>query len=355
MDEINDKKVLVAMSGGLDSSVAAALLRKRGFSVAGAFMRFWSAPTDDEASEGFNRCCSPESESRARDVAERLGIPFYVIDLKDEFKKRVVDRFVEEYGKGRTPNPCVDCNEGVKLGLLIEKAEAMGFDLVATGHYAGISDGTMTRAKDRTKDQSYFLWKLRSDQVGRLLFPLAEYRKDEVRVMADEFGLPLSGIGESMEVCFIRGSLEEFLSERLGEEPGDVIDENGKTVGRHSGLWLHTIGQRKGLGLSGGPYYVIGKDRSRNVIMVSRDQTDLEGDRLELEDVNWISGEPSFPFRADVQIRYGHEASPATVDIDNGVVNVRFDNPQRAIAPGQSAVVYDGEKLVGGGVISRSG
>lgn len=351
MDKMIDKKILVAMSGGLDSSVTAALLKRKGFSVAGVFMKFWSRPTEDESKEGFNRCCSPEAEARARIVADILGIPFYTLDFANDFKRKVVDRFVDEYGRGRTPNPCVDCNESVKLGLLLEKAKSMGFDLVATGHYAKIEDGKIYRAKDETKDQSYFLWKLKSDQIERLIFPLSDYEKSEVRRMADDFKLPLSGVKESMEVCFIRDSLEGFLSEYLGRNPGDIVDEEGNVVGRHFGLWFHTIGQRKGIGLSCGPYFVVKKDRVNNILVVSKNPANLERDCLEMDEVNWISGEPKLPFRADVRLRYGHEASPAKLEFDNGTVTVSFEKPQRAIAPGQSAVVYEGDRMLGGGVI----
>ena len=346
------RKVFVAMSGGLDSSVTAALLKSKGFSVAGAFMRFWSQPTQDESKEGFNRCCSPTAEARARIVADILGIPFYTFNFADDFKKKVVDRFIDEYSKGRTPNPCVDCNESIKLGLLLEKAKSMGFDLVATGHYARIENGKIYRAKDRIKDQSYFLWKLRPEQIKRLVFPLSNYQKSEVRELANDFKLPLSGVKESMEVCFIRDSLKSFLSDYLGQKPGDIVDEKGDVIGQHSGLWFHTIGQRQGIGLSGGPYFVVKKDYDKNILIVSRNPADLERDLLEMDSVNWISGEPKFPFRADVQLRYGHSASPAKLSFNDGIVTVSFEKPQRAIAPGQSAVVYQGEMILGGGVIT---
>ncbi len=353
MDKIinKEKKILVAMSGGLDSSVTAALLKKKGFSVAGVFMKFWSHPTADETEEGFNRCCGLEAENRARSVADILKIPFYVLDFKDDFKREVVDRFIAEYKKARTPNPCVDCNETIKLGLLLDKAVLMGFDLVATGHYVKIVDGKIYRAKDLKKDQSYFLWKLKSDQIDRLIFPLADCDKEEVKLMAEDFNLPLSGIKESMEVCFIKESLGEFLSHYLGTEPGDIVDENGRVIGRHSGLWFHTIGQRKGIGLSGGPYFVVGKDCSDNILKVSKNKIDLEKNTLKIESVNWISEKPDFPFKADVQLRYGHKASPATLDLDGDEIKIVFEKPQKAITSGQSAVIYIDDWMLGGGVI----
>ncbi len=357
MKEIDrDKKIIVAMSGGIDSSVTAALLKERGFSIAGAFMRFWSRPTNDESEEGFNRCCSPEAEERARRIAGILKIPFYIIDLREDFKKEIVDLFLEEYRSGRTPNPCVDCNEKIKLGILLKKAGLMGFDFVATGHYVRKVESTgifhLMRGIDREKDQSYFLWKLNQDQLRSLVFPLGNYTKPETVKIANKFNLPLDGVKESMEVCFIKDSVKDFLSEYLGENPGDIVNEKGETVGRHSGLWFYTIGQRKGIGLSGGPYFVIGKDRKKNILIVGRDGDALSGDRLEIKDVNWISGsEPSFPLEAKVQIRYGRKASLAKIKKRNSLIEVIFQKPQRAVTSGQSAVIYDKDRVLGGGVI----
>lgn len=331
-----DKKVLVAISGGVDSSVAAALLKRRGFSVASVFMRFWPH--------------NPSTEERAKAIADILDIPFYTFNFTDQFKKEVVDYFISEHRKGRTPNPCVNCNKRIKLGLLLDRAKSMGFDFVATGHYTRIENGEIYRAKDKEKDQSYFLWKLKTEQIKKVLFPLADYDKDEVREMADKFKLPFLGVEESSNLCFIDNSLESFLSDCLGKKPGDIIDEKGDVIGQHSGLWFHTIGQRKGLGLSGGPYFVIKKDYTKNLLIISKDPSYLESDYLEIDDINWISDKPKFPFRAGVQIRYRHKVSPARI-VDNGIIKISFEKPQRAIAPGQSAVIYEGNRILGGGVI----
>jgi tRNA-specific 2-thiouridylase len=329
------------MSGGIDSSVAAALLKRAGFNVTGVFMKFWLSPQ--------NRCCSPEAQERARRVARELGIPFYVLNFEKEFKKRVVDYFLKEHKRGLTPNPCVVCNKEIKFGLLLEKALALETNLVATGHYARIESGKLLRAKDKEKDQSYFLWQLSQNQLRRILFPVGGYTKKEVRGLARKFGLPVSGVSESQEVCFIQKTVNDFLAKYIKQNPGNIIDTRGKKLGCHQGLFFYTIGQRKGLGLAGGPFWVLRKEKKQNTLVVTRNEKDLYEKELTFEKENWISGKtPPFPLKVRAKIRYRHRPASATIYKNNKVV---FDRPQRAITPGQSVVFYRGNELVGGGQI----
>lgn len=355
-----NKKVLVAMSGGVDSSVAAALLKRKNYEIVGVFMRFWSPQEGISGPE--NRCCSLAAQNRARQVAKKMDIPFYVFDFRQEFKKRVVDYFLDEYQAGRTPNPCVVCNKEIKFGLLLEKALKLGVDWVASGHYArGIKNKNeykLLRGKDKKKDQSYFLWQLSQEQVRRILFPVGGFTKDKVKKMARDFGLPVLDIPESQEICFIQSDLYHFLKEKLGIESGDIIDKQGETLGEHKGLWFYTIGQRQGLGISekAGPWYVVDKNIEDNQIIVSRDEDDLYSKRLVANQVNWLSGEaPQFPLEVRAQIRYLHPAQPAVVSSfkqKDDQVEVVFNEEQRAITPGQSVVFYKNDELLGGGVIT---
>jgi tRNA-uridine 2-sulfurtransferase len=350
-----DKKVVCAMSGGVDSSVAAALLKKQGYETVGVFMKFWK-----EAGQGENRCCSSESEKRARKVAEILDIPFYVFNFEKEFKKRVVDRFLDGYEKGITPNPCVVCNKEIKFGLLLEKALEFGADFIATGHYARkkqikVKNGKMEyklyRGKDKKKDQSYFLWQLDQKQLRKILFPVGDYQKSQIRDLAGKFKLPVSDTAESMEVCFIPGKVEDFLKKRLKMKPGLILlANNKKIIGCHQGLPLYTIGQRKGIELSGGPYYVVKKDGKKNTLVVAsllKDEA-LWSKILKVRKINWLSGRKPKPgLRIKVQIRYGQEPVRASFDRF-----LKFKTRQRAVTPGQSAVFYRGSELLGGGIIS---
>lgn len=300
-------KIVIAMSGGIDSSVSAALLKRAGFDVIGVFMRFWLAPRSlGEGGSGYNRCCSSEAERRARLVAKKLGIRFYVFDFEKEFKKRVVDYFLREYKSGRTPNPCVVCNKEIKFGLLIEKALKIGADYIATGHYARLSTNnefttnkrinelrmknnirkfgnsqeicySLMMAKYKEKDQSYFLWKLNQKQLSRVIFPVGELKKSEVKKLAEKFDLPISldKYKESQEICFVPDNVNTFLKKHLKVKPGKIVDSEGKALGSHQGLALYTIGQRKGIGLSGGPYYVAGKDLKKNRLVATKNKKDL--------------------------------------------------------------------------------
>lgn len=391
--EDNKKKVVVAMSGGVDSSVAAALLKKgfypelgRRVDVIGVFMKFWFPTTSGgKLVEDENKCCSSEAEKRARKVAKVLEIPFYVFNFEKEFKKRIVDYFLKEYKKGKTPNPCVVCNKEIKFGLLLEKALALDADFVATGHYARLRrefpiskskflNTKLLRARDKEKDQSYFLWKLDQKQLGRILFPVGDYKRNEVEKMAKKFRLPVLSARKSVEICFIpkttdpvRGQrdlvetqrkqtsngVKDFLKKYLKEKPGKIRNTAGKILGEHKGLWFYTIGQRKGIKLSGGPYYVISKDFKKNLLVVSKNKKDLAKKELTAKNINWISGKvPRLPLKIKAKIRYRHEPVPATLyKLRTKNYKLIFDKPQRAITPGQSVVFYKGDELLGGGVI----
>ena len=338
------KKVIVAMSGGVDSSVAAALLKRADFNVSGVFMRFWS-----EGKKAENRCCSSESEKRARQVAAKLGIPFYVFNFEKEFKKRIVDCFLKEYKQGRTPNPCVVCNKEIKFGLLLEKALTLGADFIATGHYARLQNGRLFAARDKEKDQSYFLWQLDQKQLSHILFPLGDYTKPEVRKMAEKFGLPEAATPDSQEICFVPKTINDFLVKYIKQKCGQIVCElpEGSHLGWHRGLAFYTIGQRKGIGLSGGPYWVLDKDLENNQLIVTKNEKDLLKKELFFKNANWLSGQPpKFPLKVKAKIRYRSELSSAAL-YKNKVV---FDKSQRAITPGQSVVFYRNRELLGGAI-----
>lgn len=363
------------MSGGVDSSVAAALLKEQGYDLIGVFMKFWAESqsnstrisADDNADlHEYNRCCSPESEARARKVAKILNIPFYVFNFEKEFKKRVVDYFLKEYKEGRTPNPCVVCNKEIKFGLLLEKALKLDADFVATGHYARKSQNSKVKSqnykyklfkgKDKQKDQSYFLWQLTQKQLKHILFPIGEYAKVQVKNLAKKFKLPVLNIPESQEICFIQNNVNDFLSRYIKIKQGQILTIDGKVIGQHQGLPFYTIGQRKGIELSGGPFYVVRKDLEKNNLIVANflDNKNLYKKSLIAKNVNWIIGkEPKFPLKIKAQIRYRHKPVLATIakklKYDN--IEVIFNQPQRAITPGQSVVFYKNQELLGGGVI----
>ncbi len=352
-------RVVVAMSGGVDSAVAAGLLARRGYDVIGITMRLWTRE-DPAALRSQRRCCSVEDTDDARAAADALGIPHYVLNMEREFGARVVDYFVDEYARGRTPNPCLACNQHVKFDALLARAEALGADYLATGHYARIerSDGRyrLLRAVDAEKDQSYVLYTLGQRELARTLFPVGDYTKAEVRALARELGLPVAAKPESADICFIPdGDYRAFLSSRLALTPGPIVDETGAVVGQHQGVAAYTIGQRKGLGVAlGAPRYVTEIDPARNVVVVGPEE-DLLATRALVEDVHWVSGEaPSAPVRLDVKIRYRTEPAAALVVPCEGGAEVRFERPQRAVTPGQAAVFYDGDEVIGGGIIARA-
>lgn len=316
------------MSGGVDSSVAAALLKKQGYDVSGVFMRFWSEP----GKEGKNLCCSYDSQLHSQAVAQKLGIKLKVLNLSKEFKKQIVDYFLFEYKKGRTPNPCVKCNQFIKFNLP---------GLLATGHYAIIKNNKLYRAKDKKKDQSYFLYNLTQKQLKNIMFPVGEYVKEEVKAMAKKWQLPCRR-DESFDICFIGGeSHNKFLARHLKLKPGPIFFKN-KIVGQHQGLSLHTIGQRAGLG--GGLYYVKKLDIKNNILFVTDKDEELYSNQLETENIYWIGKSVK---KCLGQIRYGHPAIPAVVKKNQ----IFFDQPQRAITPGQSVVLYKDSQVLGGGII----
>jgi len=353
------KRVVVGMSGGVDSSLTACLLKEAGYEVIGATMRIWK---ESEGRKSLQGCCGATDVEDARRVAQQIGIPFYVMNLEEEFEKEVIHYFCEEYGRGRTPNPCIRCNEKVKFGSLLKKALGLEADFFSTGHYARlIFDERLGRyllkkGVDRRKDQSYVLFSLTQEQFRHTLFPLGEHRKEEVRNKAFQLGLRVHDKPDSQEVCFIHeASYHSFLSGRLKEtiEPGPMIDEKGNILGQHKGIPFYTIGQRRGLGLAKGkPLYVIGIDREKNAIVVGGGE-EVYRDTFLVDSVNWITSEgvvPSLP--AQVKIRYNHPGSEALLfPRGEDKVEVKFKSPQKAITPGQAAVFYDGETVLGGGWI----
>lgn len=369
------KRVICAMSGGVDSSVAVALLKRANFDVIGVFMKFWSEPSKNGLKGRWNRCCSPEAERRARRVAKILKIPFYVFNFETEFKRKIVDYFLRGHKKGITPNPCVVCNKEIKFGLLLEKALKLDTDFVATGHYAKTSFSKfildkkamaeissmervrLFRAKDKKKDQSYFLWMLNQSQLKRILFPIGNFTRVEVEKMAKKFKLtPVFGIKKSFEICFIQKSINDFLKKYLKEKPGKIVNKKGKILGKHRGLWFYTIGQRKGIGLPGGPYWVLDKDLKKNLLIVTKNERDLYKKELVAKNVNWISGfEPKLPLKVKAKIRYRHLPVLAIIEqcLRPKVYRLKFKVAQRAITPGQSVVFYKDQELLGGGIIFR--
>jgi len=358
------KRVICAMSGGVDSSVATALLKRAGFEVIGVFMKFWAQPSKDGLIGAWNRCCSPEAEKRARKVAKILKIPFYVFNFEKEFKKKIVDYFLKGYKNGVTPNPCVVCNKEIKFGLLLEKALALEADFVATGHYARKQETRdekqeirykLLRARDKSKDQSYFLWQLNQVKLRRILFPIGSFTRTEVEKLAKKFKLiPVFGIKKSFEICFVQKSINDFLEKYLKEKSGKIVDIKGKILGEHKGLWFYTIGQRKGIKLPHGPYWVLDKDLKNNLLIVTTNEKDLYKKELICKNVNWISGKvPKLPLKVKAKIRYRHKLALATINkcLRSKVYSLRFKVAQKAITPGQSVVFYKSQELLGGGII----
>lgn len=362
------KRVVVAMSGGVDSSVALALLKEKGYDCVGVSMQLWDySERADQRGAGAGSCCSLDDLYDARRVAEGLGVPFYVLNLEHEFKKNVVDYFISGYLNAETPNPCVKCNEALKFKALLDKAVGLEAGFLATGHYARIEETPgglrLLKAVDRTKDQSYFLFTLTQRELEKTLFPLGDITKKEVREIAKRFGLKTSDKRESQEICFVDNEkgYAGFIAANTGTTPkaGEISDSKGNVLGLHRGLTYYTIGQRKGLGLGNGPFYVLDMDLKENRLIVGG----LEGlysHGLIARDVSWIT--PEHGATADnaikgveAKIRYSHHGATADVlPMHGNKVRVMFSEPQKAISPGQAVVFYSGEAVLGGGWIEKA-
>jgi tRNA-specific 2-thiouridylase len=353
--------VAIAMSGGVDSSVAAALLVEHGYTVIGMMLRIWS----EQDAEGSNRCCTPDAMAMARRVASILSIPFYILDARQLFYDSVVNPFINGYANNITPNPCLSCNRYVRWEFLLNHAQASGADFLATGHYARVSQNAqqgfqLLRGMDQAKDQSYILYILTQEKLKHALFPLGEYTKQEVRLLARKYNLPVAERRDSQDLCFIGADNDyrRFLARHAPETliPGLIIDKQGNVLGHHKGLALFTVGQRKGLQVnSQQPLYVLEKDPDQNAIIVStRDQ--LGRKSLVAENVNWVAGQPpDSSFMAMVKIRYRAHDTPAVVStVNKNTIGVEFENSVPDITPGQAAVLYNGDICLGGGIISKN-
>jgi len=339
-------KVVVALSGGVDSSAAALLLKEAAYQVIGIHMRLWDSPDFDRQAD------------QAENICHILSVPYHEFDLQKEFESRVVDYFCEEYQQGYTPNPCVVCNQLIKFGLLLDKALSLGADYLATGHYARVEhsrDGhRLLKAKDTSRDQSYFLYTLTQEKLGRVLFPLGEHSRDEARQMARQAGLPIAS-KSSQDICFIsQNNYGSFLSQRFAALPGDVVDTQGKRLGQHRGIAFYTIGQRHGLALaSDKPLYVIKIEPESNRIVLGP-EADLCSQKLVTHKVNWISGKaPREPTTVKAKIRYRSKEAEAALSFRNDSVDVHFAQPQKAVTPGQAIVFYNVDEVLGGGIICQ--
>lgn len=362
-------RVIVAMSGGVDSSVAAALLVEQGYEVIGVMLRLWSEPVPPSiggtVEAATNRCCSLESIHDARAVADRLGIPFYALNAEAPFKAQVVEPFIAAYAAGRTPNPCLRCNRAIRFGFLLDYARSLGARYLATGHYARIRRDAqghhqLWRGADRAKDQSYVLSVLGQADLASALFPVGEYTKPAVRALAAERGLPTASRADSQDLCFVAdGDYRRFLAEHAAEamQPGPIVDRRGRELGVHRGLPAYTIGQRSGLGIAAArPLYVLALDAARNALVVGT-ADELGQNWLRTEPVHWVAGAaPATSFAAEVQIRYRAQPAPGEVLArPDGGVMVRFATALRDITPGQAAVLYAGDQALGYGIIAEAG
>ena len=352
------KKIAIAMSGGVDSGVAAALLVKKGYQCTGFHMHLWSETVKDKRFE--NKCCSTESLETARKTAHQLGISFQVIDFAKIFKKQVVDYFLEAYGNGLTPNPCIFCNKFIKFGVLLDYVLKLGFDYLATGHYARTENGHLLMGKDKAKDQSYFLYNLKQKQLAHLLFPVGGYQKKEVVAMAKKWQLSVAHRPESQEICFLpENDYRPFLKRHIAKKiiPGEVVNVQGKIIGRHQSLPLYTIGQRHGFNVDGQnqtpilpPYYVIGKNIKKNQLIVGFGE-EAEKKEFEVRQASWLNPLTQNFLKCQVRIRHQGSLLGAKVEKQKTKLRVILDEPERGIASGQAVVFYQGEKVLGGGLI----
>ncbi|MBE6784504.1 MAG: tRNA 2-thiouridine(34) synthase MnmA [Ruminococcaceae bacterium] len=355
----NEKKVIVAMSGGVDSSVAACLLKNQGYFCHGVTLKLYDEKDDDNSQKA---CCTDEDIEDARKVASSLGMPYDVYDFKADFKGEVIDRFVKGYLNGETPNPCIDCNRYIKFSQILKAADKFDAKYISTGHYACIeydkSSGRylLKKGKYDLKDQSYVLYSLSQEKLSRLLLPVGELKKEDVRLIAEEYGFINSAKPDSQDICFVKnGDYVSFIENYCGKKfpEGNFVERSGKIIARHKGIIGYTVGQRKGLGIaSTEPYFVLEKNVERNEVIIGRAEEQYQKTIL-VDDVNWIAFEKlTSPIKTAVKIRYRHKEVPATVSqFDENRILVEFDEPQRAPAKGQAAVFYDGEYVVGGGKI----
>ena len=358
------KRVMIGMSGGVDSSVAAYLLKEQGYDVIGVTMKLWQ-DDDDELIENEGGCCSLAAVEDARQVAEKIGIPFYVLNFSEVFKEKVIEPFIDEYLNGRTPNPCIACNKHIKFDDFFNKARQIGCDYVATGHYAKIEKDEETgryllkKSVTDKKDQTYALYNLTQEQLEHTLLPIGEFEKERVREIAKEMGMDVHNKPDSQEICFVKdndyaGYVKKHAKRRI--DPGFFVDTKGNILGKHNGIVNYTIGQRKGLGIAlGKPMFVVDIDPVKNTVVLG-DNEDIFNKGLIAKDVNLISiDDIKEHIRVQAKIRYSAKPSNATVTkIGENRIKIEFDEPQRAITKGQSVVMYDGDKVVGGGIIERS-
>ncbi|HSY44321.1 MAG TPA: tRNA 2-thiouridine(34) synthase MnmA [Candidatus Acidoferrum sp.] len=361
MNSQKQQRVVCGMSGGVDSSATAALLQEQGYEVIGITLKLWP---QDCVNRAEDKCCGPQAVTDARSVCDKLGIPYYLIDEAAEFQKHVIQYFADEYKAGRTPNPCVMCNQNLKFGRLIDRADQLGADFIATGHFARIEKSTdstrylLKRGRDPRKDQSYFLFSLRQDQLARAIFPLGEKTKSDTRAVARHCNLKTADKEESMEICFVPDNNYGGFLQQAGlaqKHRGEIVDTRGHLLGHHDGIEFYTIGQRRGLGITTPqPVYVIELDPENNRVVVGEDSA-LDRDEFTALNCNWIPFDQlTEPVEVTAKIRYNHAGTPATLTPSgNGAVKVKLHTPQRAITPGQATVFYQDDLVVGGGWIAR--
>lgn len=345
---MSKKIVAIAMSGGVDSSVAAYLIKKQGYHVFGVFMHLWADPRFNKTE---NACCSLESYLAAKKAAQKIGIKLYTLNLSKEFKKNIVDDFIKQYKSGVTPNPCVRCNQLIKFDLLFKKIKKLGADYLATGHYVILKNNKLYKSQDKNKDQTYFLYQIKKNILKYLLFPVGKYNKSQIWQIAKKNKLIPENKKESQDVCFVpKGNLNLFLKKYIKQKKGDILEiETSKILGKHLGLFNYTIGQRAGLG-GQGPYYVISKNIKKNILYVSNDiiNKKLFAKKINIKQINWLSGQmPKFPLKCTVKCRSSQKEANAIIKSNI----IEFTAPQKTITPGQSAVFYKNKQLLGGGII----